>query len=316
MDTIKKQPLLVILGPTGVGKSRLALEIGSKIKGEIISGDSMQVYQDMNIGTAKVTEAEQALVPHHLLDIRKPNEDYSVMDFCEMAEPLISEIASRGHLPILAGGTGLYIQSLLENYQFSKVPPDLEYRKMLEEKAKKEGFDALYQELLKLDPESAARITPQNTRRVIRALESLRAGEAVSVLRSGELHYDTLVIGLEMDRPLLYDRINRRVDLMFEEGWVDECRELIQKWPHMSPGSCQAIGYKEIFAHLRGELTLEMTKEIIKQRTRNFAKRQITWFRRMDYIRWQKVSESTNFELLANQVIRIWEENLENIKKK
>ena len=263
MDTIKKQPLLVILGPTGVGKSRLALEIGSKIKGEIISGDSMQVYQDMNIGTAKVTEAEQALVPHHLLDIRKPNEDYSVMDFCEMAEPLISEIASRGHLPILAGGTGLYIQSLLENYQFSKVPPDLEYRKMLEEKAKKEGFDALYQELLKLDPESAARITPQNTRRVIRALESLRAGEAVSAICSGELHYDALVIGLEMDRPLLYDRINRRVDLMFEEGWVDECRELIQKWPHMSPGSCQAIGYKEIFAHLRGELTLEMTKEII-----------------------------------------------------
>ena len=316
MDTIKKQPLLVILGPTGVGKSRLALEIGSKIKGEIISGDSMQVYQDMNIGTAKVTEVEQALVPHHLLDIRKPNEDYSVMDFCEMAEPLISEIASRGHLPILAGGTGLYIQSLLENYQFSKVPPDLEYRKMLEEKAKKEGFDALYQELLKLDPESAARITPQNTRRVIRALESLRAGEAVSVLRSGELHYDTLVIGLEMDRPLLYDRINRRVDLMFEEGWVDECRELIEKWPHMSVGSCQAIGYKEIFAHLRGALTLEMTKEIIKQRTRNFAKRQITWFRRMDYIRWQKVSESTNFELLATQVIRLWEENLENIKKK
>ena len=316
MDTVKKQPLLVILGPTGVGKSRLALEIGSKIKGEIISGDSMQIYQDMNIGTAKVTEVEQALVPHHLLDIRKPNEDYSVMDFCEMAEPLISEIASRGHLPILAGGTGLYIQSLLENYQFSKVPPDLEYRKMLEKRAKIEGFDALYQELLKLDPESAARITPQNTRRVIRALESLRAGEAVSAICSGELHYDALVIGLEMDRPLLYDRINRRVDLMFEEGWVDECRELIQKWPHMSPGSCQAIGYKEIFAHLRGELTLEMTKEIIKQRTRNFAKRQITWFRRMDYIRWQKVSESTNFELLANQVIRIWEENLENIKKK
>ena len=316
MDTVKKQPLLVILGPTGVGKSRLALEIGSKIKGEIISGDSMQIYQDMNIGTAKVTEVEQALVPHHLLDIRKPNEDYSVMDFCEMAEPLISEIASRGHLPILAGGTGLYIQSLLENYQFSKVPPDLEYRKMLEKRAKIEGFDALYQELLKLDPESAARITPQNTRRVIRALESLRAGEAVSAICSGELHYDALVIGLEMDRPLLYDRINRRVDLMFEEGWVDECRELIQKWPHMSPGSCQAIGYKEIFAHLRGELTLEMTKEIIKQRTRNFAKRQITWFRRMDYIRWQKVSESTNFELLATQVIRLWEENLENIKKK
>ena len=316
MNIIKKQPLLVILGPTGVGKSRLALEVGSKIKSEIISGDSMQVYQDMNIGTAKVTEAEQALVPHHLLDIRTPNEDYSVMDFCEMAEPLISEITSRGHLPILAGGTGLYIQSLLENYQFSKVPPDLEYRKILEERAEKEGFDVLYQELLKLDPESATRITPQNIRRVIRALESIRAGETVSMVRSGKLHYHTLVIGLEMDRPLLYDRINRRVDIMFDEGWVDECRELIKKWPHLSAGSCQAIGYKEIFAHLRGELTLEMTKEIIKQRTRNFAKRQITWFRRMDYISWQKVSESTNFELLATQVIRLWEENLENIKKK
>lgn len=316
MNTFKKQPLLVILGPTGVGKSRLALEIGAKIRGEIISGDSMQVYQDMNIGTAKVTEAEQALIPHHLLDIRKPNEDYSVMDFCEMAEPLISEIANRGHLPILAGGTGLYIQSLLENYQFSKVPPDLAYRKLLEERAEKEGADALYHELLKWDPESAARITPQNTRRVIRALENIKFGETVSVTRSGELHYQTLVIGLEMDRSLLYERINRRVDVMFAEGWIEECKGLLEQWPTMSAASCQAIGYKEIFAHLRGELTLDRTKEVIKQRTRNFAKRQITWFRRMDYIRWHKISEATNFDLLANQIIEIWQENLENIKKK
>lgn len=316
MNTFKKQPLLVILGPTGVGKSRLALEIVAKIRGEIISGDSMQVYQDMNIGTAKVTEVEQALVPHHLLNIRKPNEDYNVMDFCEMAEPLISDIASRGHLPILAGGTGLYIQSLLENYQFSKVPPDIAYRKILEERAEKEGFDALYQELLKWDPESANRITPQNTRRVIRALENIKSGETVSVTRSGELHYRTLVIGLEMDRSLLYERINHRVDMMFAEGWVDECKGLLEQWPTMSPASCQAIGYKEIFAYLRGELTLDRTKEVIKQRTRNFAKRQITWFRRMDYIRWHKISEETNFDILANQIIEIWQENLENIKKR
>lgn len=299
-----KERVLVILGPTATGKSHCAIEIAKKFHGEIISGDSMLVYRDMNIGTAKPTAAELAAVPHHLVNILPPEASFSVVDFKEQAQRLITEINQRGHLPIIAGGTGLYIKALLEDYAFNSVSEDNELRQRLTREAQKQGPEALHKRLAELDSEAAERIHPHNVRRVVRALEAALNGEQVNQYGASESPYDALVVGLEMERGALYERINRRVDIMLEQGLEQEVRELLSRGlsPHCQ--SMQSIGYRQMVWYLQGTMDYEQAVEKLKQATRNFAKRQITWYKKMPYIKWLTLDAEPNY---ANVVGRICE---------
>ena len=299
-----KERVLVILGPTAMGKSHCAIEIAKKFHGEIISGDSMLVYRDMNIGTAKPTAAELAAVPHHLVNILPPEASFSVVDFKEQAQRLITEINQRGHLPIIAGGTGLYIKALLEDYAFNSVSEDNELRQRLTREAQEQGPEALHKRLAELDSEAAERIHPHNVRRVVRALEAALNGEQVNQYGASESPYDALVVGLEMERGALYERINRRVDIMLEQGLEQEVRELLSRGlsPHCQ--SMQSIGYRQMVWYLQGTMDYEQAVEKLKQATRNFAKRQITWYKKMPYIKWLKLAATPDY---TNVVERICE---------
>ena len=299
-----KERVLVILGPTATGKSHCAIEIAKKFHGEIISGDSMLVYRDMNIGTAKPTAAELAAVPHHLVNILPPEASFSVVDFKEQAQRLITEINQRGHLPIIAGGTGLYIKALLEDYAFNSVSEDNELRQRLTREAQEQGPEALHKRLAELDSEAAERIHPHNVRRVVRALEAALNGEQVNQYGASESPYDALVVGLEMERGALYERINRRVDIMLEQGLEQEVRGLLSRGlsPHCQ--SMQSIGYRQMVWCLQGTMDYEQAVEKLKQATRNFAKRQITWYKKMPYIKWLKLAATPDY---TNVVERICE---------
>ena len=299
-----KERVLVILGPTATGKSHCAIEIAKKFHGEIISGDSMLVYRDMNIGTAKPTAAELAAVPHHLVNILPPEASFSVVDFKEQAQRLITEINQRGHLPIIAGGTGLYIKALLEDYAFNSVSEDNELRQRLTREAQEQGPEALHKRLAELDSEAAERIRPHTVRRVVRALEAALNGEQVNQYGASESPYDALVVGLEMERGALYERINRRVDIMLEQGLEQEVRELLSRGlsPHCQ--SMQSIGYRQMVWYLQGTMDYEQAVEKLKQATRNFAKRQITWYKKMPYIKWLKLEATPDY---TNVVERICE---------
>ena len=299
-----KERLVVILGPTATGKSHCAIEIAKKFHGEIISGDSMLVYRDMNIGTAKPTAAELAAVPHHLVNILPPEASFSVVDFKEQAQRLITEINQRGHLPIIAGGTGLYIKALLEDYAFNSVSEDNELRERLTREAQEQGPEALHQRLAQLDAEAAARIHPNNVRRVVRALEAALGGEQVNQYGASESPYDALVIGLEMERGALYERINRRVDLMLEAGLEQEVRDLLAHGVSPECQSMQSIGYRQLVWYINGSMDYAQAVDKLKQATRNFAKRQITWYKKMPYIQWLKLDAEANY---ANVVGRICE---------
>lgn len=299
-----KERVLVILGPTATGKSHCAIEIAKKFQGEIISGDSMLVYRDMNIGTAKPTAAELAAVPHHLVNILPPEASFSVVDFKEQAQRLITEINGRGHLPIIAGGTGLYIKALLEDYAFNSVSEDNELRERLTREAQEQGPEALHQRLAQLDAEAAARIHPNNVRRVVRALEAALGGEQVNQYGASESPYDALVIGLEMERGALYERINRRVDLMLEAGLEQEVRNLLAHGVSPECQSMQSIGYRQLVWYINGSMDYAQAVDKLKQATRNFAKRQITWYKKMPYIQWLKLDAEANY---ANVVGRICE---------
>lgn len=299
-----KERVLVILGPTATGKSHCAIEIAKKFQGEIISGDSMLVYRDMNIGTAKPTAAELAAVPHHLVNILPPEASFSVVDFKEQAQRLITEINGRGHLPIIAGGTGLYIKALLEDYAFNSVSEDNELRERLTREAQEQGPEALHQRLAQLDAEAAARIHPNNVRRVVRALEAALGGEQVNQYGASESPYDALVIGLEMERGALYERINRRVDLMLEAGLEQEVRDLLAHGVSQECQSMQSIGYRQLVWYINGSMDYAQAVDKLKQATRNFAKRQITWYKKMPYIQWLKLDAEANY---ANVVGRICE---------
>ena len=299
-----KERVLVILGPTATGKSHCAIEIAKKFQGEIISGDSMLVYRDMNIGTAKPTAAELAAVPHHLVNILPPEASFSVVDFKEQAQRLITEINGRGHLPIIAGGTGLYIKALLEDYAFNSVSEDNELRERLTREAQEQGPEALHQRLAQLDAEAEARIHPNNVRRVVRALEAALGGEQVNQYGASESPYDALVIGLEMERGALYERINRRVDLMLEAGLEQEVRDLLAHGVSPECQSMQSIGYRQLVWYINGSMDYAQAVDKLKQATRNFAKRQITWYKKMPYIQWLKLDAEANY---ANVVGRICE---------
>jgi tRNA dimethylallyltransferase len=289
-----KDKLVVIVGPTAVGKTELSLELAEQFCGEIISGDSMQVYRGMDIGTAKATPEELARVPHHLIDIIDPDQDYSVALFQEAATRLITEINQRGRLPFIVGGTGLYIESVTHRFQFAQAEQDPELRERLQRLAEMEGVEALHRRLAQIDPLTAERLHPNDVKRVIRAIEIFElTGQKMSdyQLRASQSPYDLLMIGLTMDREKLYERINLRVDRMIEAGLVEEVRQLLDRGYDPSLTSMQGLGYKELVPYLYGEITLEKAINDIKQRTRHFAKRQLSWFRRMSEIQWFDVTD-------------------------
>lgn len=280
-----KKKLLVLAGPTAVGKTELSIKLAKELNGEIISTDSMQIYKHMDIGSAKITPEEMDGVPHHMIDIIEPNEEFSVAEFKQMAEKCIEDIISRGKLPILTGGTGLYINALTCNMSFTEAKKDEEYRLELEELANKHGDEYIHALLKEIDPISYRDIHANNRKRVIRALEVYKVtGKPFSFYNLGEdiykSKYDVYYIVLNMDRAKLYERINKRVDIMIEKGLIDECIKLKEMGNTSNMQSMQGIGYKEVLNYLDGHISLENTIDLIKQGSRNYAKRQLSWFRR------------------------------------
>ncbi|MGD6992303.1 tRNA (adenosine(37)-N6)-dimethylallyltransferase MiaA [Sutcliffiella horikoshii] len=303
----EKQKVIVIIGPTAVGKTKTSVELAKSLKGEIISGDSMQIYKTMDIGTAKVKKEEMQGIPHYLIDIKEPQEAYSVAEFQRDVRNKIDDISSKGHIPIIVGGTGLYIQSVLYDYQFSESGKDEETRLRLEKRSQEIGVDKLHQELTDIDPKSAANIHPNNVRRVIRALEIFyTTGKTMSEYQDTqqpEPLYDIALIGLTMDRERLYERINLRVDLMMKEGLLREVQTLHNNGIRDCQ-SIQAIGYKELYAYLDGKVTLEQAVDDLKQNSRRYAKRQLTWFRNKMDVTWIDMTDG-EFEQKLSQIFTV-----------
>lgn len=296
--------LIAIVGPTAVGKTKVSIDLARLLNTEIISGDSMLVYKGMNIGTAKPTIAERNGVIHHMVDILDPYQEFSVVDFQEIAGKHISDINKQGKLPILAGGTGLYVKALIEGYNFNSIPENPMVRSKLEKLAERFGTEYVHHMLGQVDPANAARLHPNDLRRIIRALEvfytsgnTLEQSKQISE-DDEHLMYDALVIGLTMDRQLLYERINQRVDLMIGQGLVDEVAALLKAGIPETSQAMKGIGYKEIISYLKGETDLATAILKIKQATRRFAKRQLTWYRKMKYIVWFDVDEFSCYDLM------------------
>lgn len=284
-----KRKLVVLIGPTAVGKTKTSIELAKAFNGEIISGDSMQIYKRMDIGTAKITTTEMEGIPHYLIDIREPEEPFSAAEFQELARERIEDIAGRGKLPMIVGGTGLYIQSVLYDYHFSEAATDNSFREIMENRAEQFGNQYLHDQLLEIDPQSAKRIHPNNIRRVIRALEVFHCtGKTMTELQSeqqAEARYDAAIIGLTMEREKLYERINKRVDIMIQMGLLDEVKQLFQEGL-INCQSIQAIGYKELYDYLYGRISFAEAVENLKQNSRRYAKRQLTWFRNKMDVKW------------------------------
>lgn len=297
-----KQPLIVLTGPTAVGKTSLSIKLAKAIGGEIISADSMQVYRHMDIGSAKITAHEMEGVPHHLIDVLEPDQDFNVVTFQHMAKEALEEIYSHHRIPIIAGGTGFYIQALLYDIDFKENDDESLVRRELEELAAREGEGApavLHAMLEEIDPESAARIHANNVKRVIRAIEYYRlTGERISVHnqeeRVKESPYNFLYYVVNTQRPVLYGRIDRRVDQMMEHGLVEEVQALKAMGCHRGQTSMQGLGYKEILDYLDGRCTLDEAVYILKRDTRHFAKRQLTWFKRERDVRWLNLPDFGN----------------------
>lgn len=295
--------LVAIIGPTGIGKSKLAIRLAQNFNGEIVSADSRQVYCRLDIGTAKPGSLELSLVPHHLINIVNPDEDFSLAQYQELAWQAINDIQERSKLPLLVGGSGLYVRSILEGWRMPQVPPDAEFRHSLEKKAANLGRDKVYQELMKVDPVAAQRIDPGNVRRVIRALEVYKkSGVPFSQLQNkkGTSTYDTLIIGLTTNRQELYRRIDLRVDEMIKQGLVDEVKKLVNMGFNFNLSAMSGIGYKQIGMFLRGELTLPTAVQQIKFETHRFVRHQYTWFRLKDErIKWFDILSQPESDITA-----------------
>lgn len=291
MNTEKKKPLIILTGPTAVGKTALSVKLAKAINGSIISADSMQVYRGMDIGSAKVTKEEMGGIKHYLIDVLEPDEEFHVVRFQQMAKEAMAEIYQEGKIPILTGGTGFYIQSVLYDIDFTSQQEDIAYRERLEQLAKEQGNEALHAMLQEVDPVSAEKIHANNVKRVIRALEFYeKTGMPISEHNEKEAAkespYTFCYFVLNDDRQRLYDRIELRIDQMLEQGLVDEVRKLKEKGYHKEMVSMQGLGYKEILAWLDGEISYEEAVYILKRDTRHFAKRQLTWFRREKDVIW------------------------------
>ena len=300
-DEVKteKTPLLIVAGPTATGKSDSAVELALRMNGEVISADSMQVYRGMDIGSAKVTVEEMRGVPHHLIDCADPSENWNVVRFQKEARRAVQDIASRGRLPILCGGTGFYIQALLYDIDFTQMEENTPLRDRLSALAAEKGPEAVHALLLEKDPASAAAIHPNNLKRVIRAIEFMEeSGGSIaahnSQQRERESAYRSVFFVLTMDRARLYERIDRRVDIMMERGLVDEVAGLRAMGIQRDSTSMQGIGYKQIYGYLDGEYDLEEAVRLIKRDTRHFAKRQLTWFKREKDVIWTDLDRFGN----------------------
>ncbi|MFI8686145.1 tRNA (adenosine(37)-N6)-dimethylallyltransferase MiaA [Rossellomorea sp. NPDC077527] len=305
MTRMEKEKVIVLIGPTAVGKTNTSIELAKRFDGEIISGDSMQIYRKMDIGTAKITTDEMEGIPHHLLDIKDPDEPFSVAEFQQLVRKKISEIHSRGKIPLIVGGTGLYIQAVLYDYHFTETPGDEEYRAELEAQGDKRGSVWLHQQLEKVDPISAKNIHPNNIRRVIRALEIFHCtGKTMSEYQEGqshELQYDVALVGLTMDRDILYKRINLRVDVMMNLGLLDEVKGLYDEGVK-DVQSVQAIGYKELYDYFDGKIGLDQAIETLKQNSRRYAKRQLTWFRNKMAVTWYDMTEGSQHSKIIDDI--------------
>lgn len=278
-----KPKIVVIVGPTASGKTKLSIELAKRIDGEVVSCDSMQIYKEMDIGSAKPTIEEMQGIKHHLIDYISPEERYSVARYKQDAKKAIKEILEKGKVPIIVGGTGLYVNSLIYEIEYNKIEFDAEYREKLEEKAKK-GLEDLYEEAKKIDPKAMEIISPNDKKRIIRVLEIYHATKKTKTeleieSRKNEVQYDYRVFAIDIRRDILYDRINKRVDKMIEQGLIQEVENLKQKYSEF-PTAMQGLGYKEVVQYFENELTKEEMIEKIKQETRRYAKRQLTWFRK------------------------------------
>lgn len=302
-----KPKLAVLVGPTAVGKTAMGVALAAQLNGEIINGDAFQIYRGMDIGTAKVTPEESGGIRHHLIDIRDPDEAYSAADYQRDARAAIQEIESRGKLPIIVGGTGFYIKAAVCDYQFSENGSDPDYRKVLKQKADREGADSLHRMLQSVDPASASQIHPNNVQRVIRALELVHlTGQPAGIRKSAGGNvplYPMVCVGLTMERSQLYRRIDSRVDRMMKDGLLDEvCGFYISGLKHAQ--SMQAIGYKEFFPYFDHQRSLAESVEKLKQNSRHYAKRQFTWFRGQMNVHWFDAGRSAeNFTELRNQIL-------------
>ncbi len=296
--------LIAIVGPTAVGKSRTAIEIALAFGGEIINADSRQVYRHMDIGTNKPSPEERRRVPHHLFDVVCPDEDFNLALYRELAVSTIRSVQERRRVPLLVGGSGLYVWTIVENWQIPEASPDAAFRRDMEEKARREGGDSLHQALRRVDPVAAAKIAPTNIRRLIRALEIYQATGRPPSEVQGKLAppFRTKVIGLTMERELLYEAINARVDKMIELGFIDEVKGLVDLGYNTDLPSMSGIGYRQIAAYLRGEMSLSSAVERIKMETHRFARHQYAWFRLSDRrITWFRVNDCPQGPLRAIQ---------------
>ena len=297
----EKPKIVVICGPTASGKTALGIQVAQQANGEIISSDSMQIYKDMDIGTAKPTEEERAQAVHHLVDFVSPDERYSVADFKKDATEKIEDILSRGKLPIIVGGTGLYVNSLIHNIEYKEEITDIEYRNELE----KVDLETLYKQAQEIDPEAAAKVSQNDRKRITRILEIYHTtGKTKTQMEAEsrqEVKYDYKIFVLTPERDKLYERINLRVDLMIQAGLVDEVRELLKKYKEF-PTAMQGLGYKEVKEYLDGEITEEEMIEKIKQESRHYAKRQLTWFRQYKDATWLDTFDKNNVNIILEQL--------------
>ena len=302
--------VLAIIGPTGCGKTELSVKIAKRTGAEIISSDSMQIYKGVDIGTAKVTKEEMENVPHHMIDILSPSESFSVSDFCKEAKKKAEEIFKKGKPVVLVGGTGLYTDSFINDIDFSEEgEKDLKLRAKLEDYAKNFGAEALFEKLREIDEKSAQTIHPNNIKRVIRAIEYYTlTGEPISLhnerTKSKPSPYDYVYIGLTRDREELYERIDKRVDLMMEKGLLGEVMTLYKMGLSKDHTSMQALGYKELFWYINGKATLEESVRILKRDSRRYAKRQLTWFGKNPDINWINLSSQPNGEERAMEILK------------
>ena len=302
-----KPTVIVICGPTASGKTALSIELAKRINGEIVSADSMQIYKDMNIGSAKVTKEEMQGVKHYLVDCVSPDKRYSVANYKQDAKQAIEEILQKGKTPIVVGGTGLYIDALIYEIEYTDIKIDENYRKKLEKIKEKEGIEVLYKKALEIDPDAMQKISPNDYKRIARVLEIYQATGKTKTdqekeSRLKEIPYNYKVFAIDYDREKLYERINKRVDLMIEKGLIEEVKNLLKKYKEF-PTSMQGLGYKEVKQYLEGELTKEEMIEKIKQESRRYAKRQFTWFRKNKQTIWLNGLESVskNIEIILKK---------------
>ena len=300
--------IICVVGPTASGKTRLAVELAKRLDGEVVSCDSMQLYKYMNIGSAKPTDAERAEAVHHLVDEIDPKEPFSVAKYSKMAKEAIEDIFSREKTPIVSGGTGLYLNSLLYDMDFSNAPKDDELRETLEKEAELFGPEYIYNKLCEMDPETAKRIHPNNVKKVIRALEGASSGSSITDFKNCTkkcTDYDAVLIGLTRNREELYERINRRVDIMVEEGLFHEVENLLEMGLAEEDISMKGIGYKEIIGFFDGLYGKEEAIDLIKKNSRHLAKRQLTWFRRYEDMKWFNISNYRDDEDAIEDIL-VW----------